>query len=273
MSLGWLKQLNMTAVNDFVPVSSPERVFVYFLLLDSEHLHSSQPFFVGYANNLRKRLSNHAAVKWHQKRFSKGPKIWVAGSIHLNFAQKAVEDLQSQLLLQNVLLLNVRKKGDLKLADASVADLRRYTLDVKELTSVIQKWDTKWGLKHKIVASAPEVVETKSASHDFIAPRVDSSFLQKVVQVRKYKTPAAVALSQKLSKNFDDINQESKVVIPSVISEKKQQRIVSDFKRSLVDVAADWEVVAGDLLPGSVIIVKPTVGLMNHVLKMAQKTS
>lgn len=270
MVRSWLKGLNVVPVDgDIPPQASPERVFIYMLLLNSKDLHSNQPFYVGYAHNLKKRLSNHAAINWHMKRFDSAPKMLLLGSIHLNFAEKAVADLESQLLKAELLLLGRKPldRNHIVLEKQTIPDLRRYTLHRFPTSFIIQKWDVKWGLKHKQVGEA-ENSNTMVTSVKLETFHISQQLLVSKIKLRNYKTNDAVRFSQKLAKTFDELAGQTTYVIPSAGSEKKQTRLMDELASNLRHVSADWELVGdANLSPGKVLYFKPTQALAAHLCK------
>lgn len=267
----WAFGTNIVLVDEETPPqASPERVFVYVLMLNSKDLHSSQPFTVGYSNNLQRRFSNHAAVNWHMKTFGSKPKLWIAGSIHLNFAEKAVQDLTNIFTNNNVLLLGQKdsKPAD-RLEKQTIASLRKYTLKRKPLTSSIQEWDSKWGVKHKVDPNAiPPLLLTKPLP---VSEVISKQFLLNVITGRKYKTSQAVLFSHKLVKAFNEENQTASYAIPVVHAFNKQARILQELKANLDAVSADWKLSDKALKPGSNIILKPTVALIKHAHKHSKQ--
>lgn len=133
-------------------VASPTREFVYLILFNIPNVENHKPFYVGSANNLAKRLSNHAQVNWHYSKFDSPAQIFILGTVEKKKANEACEDLTEKLDNKNFHLNN--KFSNRKTVDAEIMDTETIIEYVSTPTAddatVIIEWAEKWGIKTAI---------------------------------------------------------------------------------------------------------------------------
>lgn len=157
-------------------IASPEREFVYLLLLNIPNVDNHKPFYVGYAQNLVRRLANHAQVNWHYNKFETPVQVFIVGTVNRHKVQEAAENLTHLLDNNGYLLSNVipaRKNISLEIMNKE--DIIEYastqtTDTVLPLASWGETWEVKTASPSQIAAEKNENIYNISRQeiHDYI---------------------------------------------------------------------------------------------------------
>jgi hypothetical protein len=177
-------------------IASPEREFIYLLLLNIPNVDNHKPFYVGHSPNLSVRLANHSEVNWHYKRFETPVKVFIVGTVKKREAEAAKTDLINALDGEHYHLNNFiinRKTVTLEILTTE-AIIDYASAATSENVSPIVAWGERWKVKTAVPTSSVEENNMydikKYEIHDFI----DS--LEMVGSVRN--------LANKVAESFDE---------------------------------------------------------------------
>ena len=239
--------------------SSPERVFIYVIMLNSDQLEGNKPFYVDWTDNLSKRLANHRVLNWHKDRFNTPAKVWVAGTVDFKYANYSVDALNVALLRSNHLmfLTDEFKAEDVEAQvdpdGITPTDIRKYSISAlkayshKKLAAekVFAKWSKSWAVKGQPTSDrTPEVrraddsVKTQFENAALLAP--SKLGLISFVQRSKYKTNAATRASQTLAHNYDERTGLSTITFRGHDLPARDERRVKDAVEAAQGISADW---------------------------------
>lgn len=85
--------INTTALK-----SSPERSFIYVLLLNIDDESRHKPFFMGVTNNIAKKFAKNKQASWHYNSFGRPVMIKILGTVHDDYADDALAELKRILV-------------------------------------------------------------------------------------------------------------------------------------------------------------------------------
>lgn len=239
--------------------SSPERVFIYVIMLNSEELEGNKPFYVDWTDNLSRRLSNHRVLNWHKDRFNTPAKVWVAGTVDFKYANYSVDALNVALLRSGhlMVLTNEFQSEDSEIQvdpdGITPTDIRKYSISAlkayshKKLAAekVFAKWSKSWAVKGQAMFDrTPELrreddsVKTQFENAALLVP--SKSALISFVQQGRYKTNAATRASQTLARNYDERSGTSTITFRGHDLPTRDERRIKDAVEASQGISADW---------------------------------
>jgi len=277
MTSKWLEGKNFIFLDPETPSeSSPERVFIYMILLNSPDLPSSKPFYVGFTNNLEKRLSNHAAIKWHLETISAPPKIWIAGTALLDKAEAAVEDLRKLFNKKGCLFYGqVLQHGNKRIEHFNIGELFGYSKIPLNAEEDIVTWGDKWKLKYKYVEGNERGryygESLKAKEENSALPNPTQTDLMKALILIKYDSANANLLSQKLGKTYDEKTGIATYTFRGADSEAKNAKLVKEAEKFAHLVKANWQLLDEEITTRTPIRFKLTVNVKRMVARRLEK--
>lgn len=243
-TLSWTENKKFSFLDNNVPAtSSPERVFVYILKLNTFSAAEGKPFYVGSTNNLKKRLNNHRALNWHFDITNKSSKILIAGTIPLADAAAAVNNLKERLQKTGCVMFNDFKKQR-SVDFFNLKMLTKYNQKSFNISSILTEWETKWDVKHKENNNSGKRLPEESS-----ITRIKNIYLQNPsvnvliasIKSKKYQSSAAVMTSQKIAKTYDEVTGEATFAFKNSENPNKNIYLLGEAKKIVHFISSDWE--------------------------------
>lgn len=177
-------------------IASPEREFIYLLLLNIPNVENHKPFFVGHAQNLSVRLANHAQINWHYKKFDNPVQVFILGTINRRKVEEATADLIYSLDNEKYHLNNmIQNRKTVSLEIMTKESIIEYaSTTTSENISPIITWGEHWEIKTAAHVKNEEQPETHDIKKNEIHNFIDS--LEMVGSVRN--------LANKITENYDE---------------------------------------------------------------------
>jgi predicted GIY-YIG superfamily endonuclease len=245
-------------------IASPDRVFIYVLMLNVEGV-SSKPFYVGYTNNLEKRLMKHSAILWHHKKFKTPPKVWVIGTVHAKNSAAAARSLKLSLLnsghvfyvraqekireehvdgWENILWNH--QKLTTSISEYSEASLKTYFAQKLEAESLVMPWFEQWRVKTtaKTKSERKESEENQEDVDEKMGAAIDNPISSKVksfILKRRYASNAALTTARKLANSYNYETGYAVVRFRGSSDSQKNAMRLTDAKRTIHEISADWK--------------------------------
>lgn len=279
MTSKWLDGKDFIFLDPETPSqSSPERAFIYMILLNSPSLSSNKPFYIGFTANLDKRLSNHSAIKWHLNQFASPPKIWIAGSVRLEVATQAVEDLKKRLGKQDVLFYgNVLHHGHKRIEQFTQNEVQAYASSPLKAEGEIVQWGELWKLKYKYIRGNERgryYGEGERAKEENLTlPNPNRADLMKALIKIKYDSANANLLSQKLGKTYDEKTGIATYTFHGADSKEKNERLVLEAQKISHLVKANWQLLDKDITTRTPISFQLTVNVKRMVVRENERNA
>lgn len=195
-------------------IASPEREFVYLLLLNIPNVDNHKPFYVGYAQNLKIRLANHAQINWHYNKFDTPAQVFIVGTVNRRKVSAAAEDLTYAFDKEHYHLNNVipnRETVSLEIMDKE-SIIEYSSKNISDNVTPIVSWGERWEIK--TAAPKKETIEAETPPHNISQQEIHNyiNSLEMVGSVRalansiadKYdeKTGYALHIFQKTDKDL-----------------------------------------------------------------------
>ena len=257
------------------PKSSPDRSFVYMILLNEPGNPKHHPIFVGHTDNLEKRLGNHKAISWHLDTFKEKPLIWIAGTVLFIHAEKSVVDLETKLSNKGFLLFQkVIKRGSPRLENLSPESRKFYTSKNLNSDEISVAWASQWKIKTKYVQGEEkgrEANESKYALEENAALGIPKKTdLVTVIRRQKYSSNAATLMAQKLAMGFDEKSGRSAYPLPSKKNPKNAEYAEKIFKETVNQISADWQFIGKTTGSSVAAVFELTVNLKRKIHRTSQ---
>ena len=226
--------------------SSPDRNFVYAILINEKDNPRHHPIFIGHTDNLEKRLDNHKAISWHNKIFGEKPLIWIAGTALFVHAEKSVIDLETKLSNEGFLLFNkIVKRGSPRIETLNEASRNFYTNKDLSADSIFMSWKNQWKVKDRYIRGnekGREKSESKDAleeNENLVIPSKPQ--LLSIIRKQKYTSNASTLLSQQLAASFNQEANKATYLLPNKKSERNNEFALNKFKAASKEISADWQ--------------------------------
>lgn len=180
--------------------ASPNRAFVYILALNIPNTQYSKPYYVGYADNLNFRLSNHAELNWHWNKFENPVQVIIAGTVPEVLGERTANALAQAYNDAGYIIKNdVYNRTNIDLALLSPEDLTEYANTPNPDDTVLEDWVKKWNVK-----TGSSYVNPSKVTHikTFVPPQVDKT--QVVEYIHSMEMVAGVrALANRIAESYD----------------------------------------------------------------------
>lgn len=279
VSKKWYTDQNYLLIDpETAPKSSPDRSFVYIVLLNEPGNPNHHPIFVGHTDNLEKRLNSHKAISWHVEKFKEKPLIWIAGTVLFIHAEKSVIDLETKLSNKGFLIFQkVIKRGNPRIENLSSESLKFYTAKKMNSDDVVVNWASQWKAKTKYIQGEEkgrDSNESQDATQENLRLALpNKEELLTVIRKQKYGSNAATLMAQKLAMSFNETNGRATYLLPRKSNPKNAEYAIKLFKENAHQVSADWKFI-GKTVHGEqeVAVFELTVNLKRKISRVKAET-
>lgn len=188
--------------------ASPNRVFIYVLMLNIPNTKNSKPYYVGYADNLNFRFSNHAELNWHWNKFLNPVKVFIAGTVPEVLGERLASALAQAYNDAGYIIKNdVIKRQNIDMKLMTDDDFLNYSNSEEEENNIIEEWATRWHVKTGSVQKPKQTYVTT-----FTPPLVTSEKIKEYIETVEMVAGVRV-LANRIAKEYNKETGYSTIVL------------------------------------------------------------